>query len=415
MPVYTARYILPVAAPLIKDGAIAVDEGLITDVGPKSAVLKSAGKDEEVRDLGDAILLPGLVNAHSHLDLSWMAQDRPPGSSCADWTREFLARRDKADQDTAKAAAEQQIGAMHARGIVAVGDISRETWIVPLLAESPLRGIVFIEISGMKSGQAEEILAQAAARLEELTGTLDLKAAADRFQVSLTPEGPHSTSVPLLRALAGRSGASGEPLSIHVAHCAGEAALLSDGSGPLAELFRELDLLDDDWKPPGRSPVDHLHRLGVLTPRTLAVHCVQLGQQDHSMLQAGQVTVVTCPRSNRYLGTGEAPIPKLMNAGVPVALGTGSLASVPDLDLFADMAALLEVHPKLSPAAVLRMATLNGAKALNLADKLGSIEPGRLADLLVVPLGDDDRPPLQVVCSIPPTVHRLADAPWETT
>jgi len=165
MPVYTARHILPVAAPMIQDGAIAVEEGLITDVGPKSAVIKSAGKDAEVRDLGDAILLPGLVNAHSHLDLAWMAQDRPPGSSCVDWTRVFLERRDKADPAAAKAAAEQQIGAMHARGTVAVGDVSRGTWIVPLLAESPLRGIVFIEISGMKHAQAEEILSEIAGKL----------------------------------------------------------------------------------------------------------------------------------------------------------------------------------------------------------------------------------------------------------
>ena len=132
------------------------------------------------------------------------------------------------------------------------------------------------------------------------------------------------------------------------------------------------------------------------------------------MLQAGMATAVTCPRSNRQLGAGTAPIPKLMNAGVPVALGTGSLASVPDLDLFADMAALLEDHPKLAPASGLRMATLNGAKALGLADRLGSIENDRLAELIVVPLDGDDRKPLEIICSNPPTVHHLAEAPWET-
>jgi cytosine/adenosine deaminase-related metal-dependent hydrolase len=298
---------------------------------------------------------------------------------------------------------------MHARGTVALGDVSRETWIVPLLVRSPMHGVAFIELSGLKSDQAEALLAQAAERLE----ALDVQGAEDRIRVSLTPEAAHTTSIPLLRALAGRSGACGDPLSIHVAQCEAEVALMRDGSGPLADLFREFDLFEEDWKPPARSPIDHLHRHGALTPRTLAVHCVHLDRQDHSMLQAGRATAVACPRSNRRLGAGKAPIPKLMSAGVPVALGTGSLASVPDLDLFADMAALLEEHPKLAPAAVLRMATLNGARALGLADRLGTIEGGRLAALIVVPHDGDDRPPLQVICSNPPTVHHLAEAPWE--
>jgi 5-methylthioadenosine/S-adenosylhomocysteine deaminase len=400
---------------MIQDGAIAVDDGLIVDVGSRSSVIKAAGDEAEIRDLGDAILLPGLINAHTHLELSWMADDPPEGEDCTTWLKDLWERRRKTDQATAEEAVKQQLPAMHARGTVAVGDVSRETWVIPLLAQSPLRGVVFIEISGLKSAQAEELLANAAERLEALTETLDPKATADRIQVSLTPEGAHTTSVPLLRALAGRSGASGDPLSIHVAHCEAEVALLRDGSGPLAELFRELDLFDDEWKAPAHTPVGHLHRHGVLTPRTLAVHCVQLDQQDHSMLQAGRVTVVTCPRSNRRLGTGTAPIPKLMSAGVPVALGTGSLASVPDLDLFADMAALLEEHPKLAPAAVLRMATLNGARALGLAEQLGSVERGRLAELIVVPLGDDDRKPLEIICSNPRTVFPLAEAPWQTS
>jgi cytosine/adenosine deaminase-related metal-dependent hydrolase len=416
MPVYIARYILPVAAPMIQDGAIAVHDGLIVDVGPKAAVLKTAGSDAEVRDLGDAILLPGLVNAHTHLELSWMAEDPPESGDYVTWVKGLWERRQRVDGAVAEAAAEQQLGAMHARGTVAVGDVSRETWTVPLLARSPLYGVAFIEISGLKSEQAEKILEQAAERLEALTAALDLEeAAGGRIQVSLTAEGPHTTSAPLLRALAGRSGASGEPLSLHVSQCEAEVALLRDGSGPLADLFRELELIDEDWKAPARTPVDHLHHLGVLTPRTLAVNCVHLDQQDHSMLQAGRVTAVTCPRSNQRLGSGKAPIPKLMSAGVPVALGTGSLASVPDLDLFADMAALLEQHPKLTPAAVLRMATLNGARALGLADRLGSVENGRLAELIVVPLAEDARPPLEVICSNPPTVYHLAEAPWEAT
>jgi cytosine/adenosine deaminase-related metal-dependent hydrolase len=390
-----------------------VDGGLIAAVGPRGAVLKSAGKDAEIRDLGDVVLMPGLINAHTHLELCWMAADPPEIGDHTLWLKQVLERRGRADPDSARAAAEEQLEALTGRGTVAIGDVAGDTWIVPLIAQSSLHGVIFLEISGLDSGRAEELLAEAAERLESISGDKHLQAAAGRVRVSLTPQAPHTTSVPLLRALAGRSGASGEPLSLHVAESEGEMVLLREGTGPLAELFKELGLIDDDWKPPKRTPVDHLHRLGVLTPCTLAVHCVHLGQQDHSMLQAGRVTVVTCPRSNQRLGVGKAPIPQLMKEGIPVALGTGSLASVPDLDLFAEMAALLEEHENLAPAAVLRMATLNGARALGLADRLGTIEEGKLAELIVVPLPEPDAPPLEVVCSVPPTVSPLEDAAWE--
>jgi cytosine/adenosine deaminase-related metal-dependent hydrolase len=159
--------------------------------------------------------------------------------------------------------------------------------------------------------------------------------------------------------------------------------------------------------------VGYLHRLGIFSSRTLAVHCVHLDQQDHSLLQAGQVTVVTCPRSNARLGVGTAPIQKLLSAGIPVALGTDSLASNPDLDLFAEMAALVDAHEGLYPAPVLRMATLNGARALGLDDRLGSIEVGKLAALLVIPLDDPGTKPFDAVCSNPELVYPLAEAPAE--
>ena len=123
--------------------------------------------------------------------------------------------------------------------------------------------------------------------------------------------------------------------------------------------------------------------------------------------------MVTCPRSNQALGVGTAPVPQLMAQGIPVALGTDSLASAPDLDLFAEMAALIADHPGLSPAAVLRLATLNGAHALGLADRLGSLAPGKLARATVVALPDPEDDPLEVVCSVPADVWPLDRAPWE--
>jgi cytosine/adenosine deaminase-related metal-dependent hydrolase len=151
----------------------------------------------------------------------------------------------------------------------------------------------------------------------------------------------------------------------------------------------------------------------LLTARTLAVHCVHLNHQDHSRLQVSRATVVTCPRSNRYLGVGRTPVTKLLAEGVPVALGTDSLASAPDLDLFAEMAALREEHPSLACATVVRMATWNGAQALGLAERLGTIDEGKLAELAVVALPEGCDRPLEWICSLPSRVDRLEDAPWE--
>jgi cytosine/adenosine deaminase-related metal-dependent hydrolase len=220
----------------------------------------------------------------------------------------------------------------------------------------------------------------------------------------LTPHAAHTVSHPLLRALAGRALASHEPLSIHVAESGAETEMLLAGTGPLAELLRERGQWEDGWKAPGQSPVEYLDRIGVLTPATLAVHCVHVGQHDISRLQARGVTVVTCPRSNAALGVGKAPVPKLLGSGIPVALGTDSLASSPDLDLFAEMAALRREHPGLAPAAVLRMATANGARALGLTGDWGTIEAGKRARFVAVPLSEPDDDPLEVVTTCPPDV-----------
>ncbi len=413
MIVYTARYVLPVASPPVHDGALAVDDGRIQAVGARADVLEQAGDGAEVRDLGDAVLMPGLVNAHTHLELSGIAE-ASPGVAAGDymgWLRVFVERRAAVDERQAWSAAERAVEASVSRGTVAVGDVSNEAWIASILAGSTLHGIVFHEIFGFPAALAERLLAEAAGRLDTIEE--EIGASGGRFELALTPHAAHSTSAPLLKALAGRAKAARAPLSIHVAESEDEVTFLEDGSGPFREFLREREAWDEKWKAPGHSPVEHLDRLGVLTPRTLCVHCVHLHAQDLSKLQARGVTVVTCPRSNRALGVGSAPVQRLLGAGIPVALGTDSLATAPDLDLFAEMAALLEVHPKLAPAAALRMATLNGARALGLQDRLGTLEPGRLAAAIVVPLPDPKADPLETVAGVPETVHRLADAPWE--
>jgi cytosine/adenosine deaminase-related metal-dependent hydrolase len=413
MIVYLARRLLPVASPPVAEGAVALHESKIALVGRRKDVLKAAGAGAEVRDLGDAVILPGFVNVHTHVELSWMTDDPPPGGSYMGWLEELVERRKREDPGKAVEAAEKAVAAMVARGTVAVGDVGNGTWVASVLARSPLRAVVFHEVYGFRASEAESVLEQAAGRLETIQSDPDVRAAAGRIELVLTPHAAHTTSAPLLKALAGRSAATAQPLSIHVAESEAELALLHDGSGPFAEFLKARGVWDDTWRAPGISPVEYLDRLGVLSPRTLAVHAVHLGQQDISKLQARQVTVVTCPRSNYYLDVGKTPVPRLLASGIPVALGTDSLASVADLDMLAEMAALRHEHPGLAPAAVLRMATLNGARALGLGKELGSIEPGKAASLAVVPLEDPQDDPLEVVTTYPEQAMPLDGATWE--
>ena len=412
MQVFTSRHLLAVSSPPIKQAAVAVEDGVIVAAGPRAAVLKKAGSDCEIRDLGNVAVLPGLINAHVHLELSWMGASRPPGGDYSSWLRAFLAARSNEDQATAMAAAEEALAFMVSRGTVAIGDISNSTWVIPLIARTPLHAMAFHEVYGFPSEGITAMLEEIATRLEALHQDKDVRAAGSRLRIAPTPHAAHTTSAALLRAMAGRSTAAKAPLSIHVAESVAELSLLRDGSGPLASLFKERDFWDASWEAPQATPLEYLHRLGVLSSRSLVVHCVHVEKPDHSLLQSSEATVVTCPRSNQYLAVGNAPIAEYLREGIPVALGTDSLASAPDLDLFAEIKALRETHTSISPAAALRMATLNGARALGLDEQLGSIEPGKAAKLIAIPLAGEKDDPLLAACSCPTEVYPLEQAPW---
>src|SRR5512134_401463 len=213
MIVYTARHLLPVVSPPIQDAALAVEVSRVVAVGRRRDVLKSV-KATEVRDLGDVVVMPGLVNAHTHLELSWMAEETAPVGDYVAWVRRLVARRAGADDRSAGEAVSRAIEGMIARGTVGVGDVANGTSTPALLARSPLAGVVFHEVYGFRAADAEGILEAAAARLDTIASDPELKVARDRLTVALTPHAAHTTSGPLLRALGGRAAAAAAPLSI---------------------------------------------------------------------------------------------------------------------------------------------------------------------------------------------------------
>jgi len=414
MIVYAAKHLLPVASPPIQSGAVVVHEGRIATVGRRKDVVR-AHPGVEVRDLGDAAIVPGLINAHTHLELSHLHDPAAQPTTFMTWLQDLVGRRGEATEEAVMSAATAAVETMVSRGTVAVGDVGNGVVAGRVLARSPLRGILFHELYGFRAAEAESILDRAAARLDAIESDPAVAGARGRLIAVLTPHAAHTTSGPLLKALGGRATASNEVLSIHVAESDEEMQLLRDGTGPFKDFLIERGAWDPAWKAPGLTPVEYLDRLGVLTPRTLAVHCVHLDHQDLSRLQARGLTVVTCPRSNQRLGVGKAPVGKLLASGIPVALGTDSLASSPEVDVFNEIAALRQEHPGLAPAAALRIATLNGARALGLAKDLGTIETGKLAALAVIALADPNDDPLEAVTWSSESIAPLESATFEAT
>jgi len=366
--VLRAGFLLPIAAGPIAGGAVAVRDGRIVWVGTAD----SSGRPSwPVRELGPGVLLPGLVNAHTHLELSAL-RDRVTGAGFTEWVAALVEARGLVAPEATREAVRSAISDLEQRGTVAVGDVSNGLEHVDLLGESRLSAVVYYEQLAWAPERARRVLDQAEARLRELR----LPA---HVVVRLAAHAPHSVSPPLLRAMAARGG----PAALHLAESPDEVRFLRTGDGAWSDFLRAR-VGGVDFDAPGLSPVAYAEALGVLHPGLVAAHCVQVDASDVGRLARHGVSVVACPRSNRRLGLGVPPVPELLAAGVNVALGSDSLASAPSLDVLDDAVALRREFPALAPGAILSAATLGGALALGF-DDLGTLVAGRRAALAFAP------------------------------
>jgi cytosine/adenosine deaminase-related metal-dependent hydrolase len=357
--VFRAGWVVPVDRPAVRDACVATRDGRVEWVGP--AADAPAG---EARDLGPGVLLPGLVNAHAHLELSHLAGRLSGANGFVDWVERLVTARGEDHVDTVRSRAAAAIQEMEDTGTVAVGDVSNALAHLDLLARSPLRARVFFELIGWDPAVAGRVVESARARLASL-------APAQRAQVSLAAHAPHSVSAALLAAMSAAGGVS----SIHLAESPHERRFLHGRDAEWSAFLARRGLGHVPFVPPHLSPVRYVDRFGVLGPGLLAAHAVQVDADDRALLAARGVAVVLCPRSNRALDVGLAPVAELREAGVRLCVGTDSLASVPSLDLWEDVLALHRAFPVLEPEWLVRAATRSGAEALGLGD-LGRLGPG---------------------------------------
>lgn len=373
---YRASWILPIAEPPIKDGWFAVDRDRIVATGRRSA-----NRSEAEIDLGDVAVLPGLVNAHTHLELSYLRDEVPPASEFVGWIRSVMAARRLWPDPSAPEilqAVDRAIGESVQAGTAVVGDISNTLVTFDPLVRSPLAAVVFYELIRFNAPEPEALVEQAAVDVGKFAPT-------DRVRASLAAHAPYSVAPLVFRAIRDVVGRDPfAPCSVHLSESAEELEFIRTGGGPWRALLEEVGAWDPDWVAPGGSPVKYLDDCGFLDGRVLAVHGVQMTGDDLRRLVEREVTLVTCPRSNGHTGAGAPPIADFYRSGVRVAIGTDSLASAPDLNVFAELATMRALAPSVPAASLIESATMAGAQALGFDADYGTIEAGRLARLLLV-------------------------------
>jgi cytosine/adenosine deaminase-related metal-dependent hydrolase len=390
---YHASWILPIEGPPIRDGWVLVDGDRISALGRRAARADASASGSRsgarVVELGPVAVLPGLVNAHTHLELSYLHRSVPPASQFVSWIRDVMAARVQRTDPRSPAildAVERAVAESIAAGTVLVGDISNTLVTFPLLQSSALAAVVFYELIRFNVPEPDAFVDSAAQALDALVPTA-------RVRLSLAAHAPYSVAPALFRSIRNAVDRRRcEPWSVHLCESIAEIEFIKTGGGPWRELLQGVGAWDHAWQPPAVSPVVFLDEAGLLDHRLLAVHGVQMTRDDLERLRGRGTFLVTCPRSNRHTGAGDPPIEEFYRSGVNVAVGTDSLASAPDLNVFSELAAMRSLAPGVPPSALLESATLHGARALGFDADYGSIAPNKLARLIAVrlPAGIDD-------------------------
>lgn len=382
---YRARVVYPVVAPPVEDSVVVVDEGRIVEIGRRTPY-----GSREV-DLGDTLLMPGLVNAHAHLEFSLLKKPLgKPGIAMPDWIRLILSNRPSARQvDKAVAAGLQQ---SVTSGVTAVADISRLASRAYGDAKPAPRMVLMQEAIGFSQARATSALSATKQGLD------DLRSASlrpdNRASLGVSPHAPYTVSPQLIRELVALAGERHLPVALHLAECEEELELMATSTGPFQELLEERSMWDPWSVSRGATPQDYLRMLN-LAPHALVVHGNYLDHASLAMMgrHSDSMSLVYCPRTHTFFKHKEYPLAEALNLGVRVALGSDSLASSPDLSILSEMREVARKHPGVAPDAILRMATHDGAEALGINDRAGSIRPNAPADMigLAVPKGADGR------------------------
>jgi cytosine/adenosine deaminase-related metal-dependent hydrolase len=402
--VLSARWVIPIVAPPIAEGALALsDDGEVLAVGRRAEVRAEFPDATEERALG--VLLPALVNAHTHLELSGLVDAVPGGKGMFEWAATLMSVRKSHTAGDQRAAATTAAAAAVALGTAAIGDVGNSLAAAPGIGQVGLHGVLFHELFGSREMATGDALADAARERAETGG--DWPA---RLGYVPAPHAPYSAGPELLARIFAAAAAAGRATSIHVAEGEDEIALLRDGSGRWPALLAGMGV-DPSTRVPRKSPVAYLASLGAFETPTppLLVHMVHADAADRQLARDAGATVVLCPRSNLHIGGRLPDVGALITEGLQLAIGTDSLASAPDLSLWAEMATLAAHFPAVRASQWLGAATRGGARALGLPG-FGALTPGARPGVLDVLVDDVVAPLESLVRDSTPTLRWVARA-----
>lgn len=387
---YCARWVLPLSSPPISDGAIVIAGDRIVAVGP-NPLLRAQNPQASVTDLGDSAIIPGLVNAHSHLELTAMRGFlENEHSDFFAWLKKLTrARLDRMTVDDLSTSATWGACEAVRAGVTCVADASDSALqSMNALREVGLRGIVYQESFGPDPRLASENFEKLNAKIAGLR-----ERETDLVRCGVSPHAPYSVCAPQLGMISRFALDEKLPLMMHAAETEMEVALLRDGTGAFADGLRSRGI---EWRAPGVSTIQYLLDRGVLETNALLAHCIHVDDADLDTIRKTETRVAHCPKSNAKLGNGVAPFMKMLEHGIAVGLGSDSVASNNTCDLLEEARfALLLARSQsvktsgsgsLSCADLLHAATLGGARALGLDGQIGELKEGLQADFAVVSL-----------------------------
>lgn len=394
---YHARWVIPVSAPALEDGTVAVADGRIAYVGPRSGAPAAraaaggrSGGDTDV-ELGAAILMPGLVNTHTHLELTAL-RGFLEDLDFARWIMRLNGvKRAVLDREHMLDAARLGLLEGIRSGITTYADTCDSGAAFDAMLEAGVRGIMYQEVFGPDPASCGQSL-----------DALDAKVGALRpretplVRVGVSPHAPYTVSDPLYAAVAEYAVRERLPMAVHIAESAVERELVERGEGIFAEGLRARGIA---VAARARSSIALLERHGILDARALLIHCVRLDAADIDAVARSGSPIAHCPASNAKLGHGTSPLLEVLAAGITVGLGSDSVASNNRMDMLAEgRAAVLAQrarvarHDALRAGDALYLATLGGARALGLGDEIGSLDVGKSADLAAFPLDESTMP-----------------------
>lgn len=390
--VYSAQWVLPITRAPINNGAIVVDNGVIAFVG-ELAMLPERFQSDRLVALGESVLMPGLVNTHTHLELTAM-RGFLEGLAFREWLVVLTrARRDCFDAESLYDSSCAGIEEGLRNGITTFADTTESGVPLAAMRDAGVRGIGYVEVFGPDPSQR----AASMSKLALSAGALRLQDTA-LVETGVSPHAPYTVSAPLFQDVAAMARQEHWRVAVHVAESEAESLFVRDGMGPFADGLRARSIA---VAPQARSPIALLEKCGILDCEPLLIHAIQVDHDDITRIAATGARVAHCPISNLKLGQGIAPLHEMQTAGISIGLGTDSVASNDRMDMLGEarQAALLTAVRQRTPDALsasdaIRLATLGGAQALGLADRIGSLEVGKAADLAAFSLDHLDAQPV---------------------